>query len=45
MEAANSTLISWVFPEVDLSKGFEGKWFIWEGISDNTALEIRKETE
>lgn len=36
MEAENSTIIIWVFPEVDLNKGFEGKWFIWEVLPDNT---------
>lgn len=42
MEAENSTLIIWVFPEEDLSKEFESKWFIWEGIPDNTGMERRK---
>lgn len=35
-EAENPTLIIWVFPEVDLSIGFAGKWVIWEVIPDNT---------
>ena len=41
MEAENSTIIIWVFPE-DLNKGFEDKWFIWEAIPDNMGMEIRK---
>lgn len=36
IEAENLTVIIWVFPEVDLSKGFEGEWYTWEVIPDST---------